>query len=52
MEIELCDPVWFELSSTQQIFILISIDNDIAAGSFMLSAEMTKGGFKILTIML
>lgn len=52
MEIELCDPVWFALCNTQQIFRLINIDDDIAADSFMLSAEMARGGFKVLTIML
>lgn len=52
MEIVLCDPVWFGLCNTQQIFRLINIDRDVAADSFMLSAEMARAGFKVLTIML
>lgn len=32
--------------NTQQIFRLINIDGDIAADSFMLSAEMAGGGSK------
>ncbi len=52
METELCDPVWFALCNTQQIFRVINIDYNIAAVSFMLSAEMARGGFKVLTTML
>lgn len=39
-------------SLTQQIFRLINIDDAIAPVSFMLSAKMAMGGFKVLTIML
>ncbi len=52
METELCDPVWFALCNTQQIFRVINIDYNIAAVSFMLSAEMARCGFKVLTTML
>lgn len=47
-----CDPVCFALSNALQIFRLLNIDDDIAVHSFILSAKMARGGFKVLTIML